>query len=420
MLRRPCLLLLLLPLLSAAPNAFALDWQQPTPAELKMSSDPAAPNADAVYLYREETADDKLHMESVYVRLKVLREEGKRYGDVEVPFGGSFTGVDEIQGRTIHSDGTVIPFTGKPYEKLLAKTATLKYKAKVFSLPDVEVGSILEYRFKLRYDDHSVISPSWTISQPLYVHKAHYHFVPTEHQVLSSTDNGDTSSSLAYSHILPPGVKVAVLRGAYEVDLANIPALPEEQYAPPMGAFAYHVRFYYTGVRSPEEFWKNYGKLWAHTIDKFAASSPAIVQAAQELTQGASTEDQKLNRLYSAVMKLDNTNYSREHSREENRAEGVKRIKSANDIWSLKRGSSDDLALLFLSLARAAGIRAYGMKVVDRNHSAFDPNYLTGDQLEDLIVVAMVDGKERAFDPGERYATYGQLAWVHTLAVTKL
>ena len=44
----------------------------------------------------------------------------------------------------------MIPFTGKPYEKLLAKTATFKYRAKVFSLPDVEVGSILEYRYKLR------------------------------------------------------------------------------------------------------------------------------------------------------------------------------------------------------------------------------------------------------------------------------
>ncbi len=68
-----------------------------------------------------------------------------------------------------------------------------------------------------------------------------------------------------------------------------------------------------------------------------------------------------------------------------------------------------------MSLARAAGIHAYAMSVVNRDRGVFDQNYLTGDQLDDTIVVAMVDGKERMFDPGQRYATYGQLAWIHTL-----
>jgi Domain of Unknown Function with PDB structure (DUF3857)/Transglutaminase-like superfamily len=414
-LRRPCLPLLLLSVLtSAAPAAFAADWQQPTPDELKMTVDPASPNAEAVYLYREQTADDKLHVESVYVRLKILREEGKRYGDVEIGFGGAFNAATDIQGRTIHSDGTMIPFTGKPYEKLLAKTTTVQYKAKVFSMPDVEVGSILEYRYKLRYDDNYVISPYWTISQPLYVHKAHYHFVPSDRLIVSDIDGGSVTSALAYSQRLPAGVKVTQTRGTYDLELANIPALPQEDYAPPMDAFAYRVRFYYTAINSSEEFWKRYGKSWAHNIDHFATPSPAIQHAAQELTQGATTEDQKLNRLYDAVMKLDNTNFSREHSEQENRAEGIKRIKSADDIWSLRRGSSDEMAELFLSLARAAGIHAYPMAVVNRNRGLFDVNYLSGNQLDDLIVIAMVDGKERMFDPGERYATYGQLAWIHS------
>ena len=113
--------------------AFAADWQQPTPEELKMTSEPAAPNAEAVYLYREETTDDKLHVESVYVRIKILRDEGKKYGDVEIVGSSNYSGITDIQGRTIHSDGTVIPFTGKPYEKLLFKTAKMQYRAKVFS-----------------------------------------------------------------------------------------------------------------------------------------------------------------------------------------------------------------------------------------------------------------------------------------------
>ena len=280
----------------------------------------------------------------------------------------------------------------------------------------METGSILEYRYKLRYDDNSVISPSWTIQQPIYVRKAHYHFVPTERQVISHTDNGNVTSQLAYSQLLPNGAKVAQTRGIYDLDVQNVPGIPKEQFEPPMQAFAYRVRFYYTGLRSSQEFWNSYGKKWAKNIDKFAAPSPAITQAAQELTSGATTQDEKLNKLYDAVMKLENTRFTRERSKDENRVEGVKQVKSATDVLTLKRGSPDDLAILFLALARAAGFHAEAMAIVDRDRDLFQQSFLDGNQFDDLIVFVTVDGKERAFDPGERYATYGTLHWTHTLA----
>ncbi len=61
-------------------------WIAPTPEELSMTSQPEVPGASAVYLYREETTDDKLHMFSIYVRLKVLTERGKEFGNVELNY----------------------------------------------------------------------------------------------------------------------------------------------------------------------------------------------------------------------------------------------------------------------------------------------------------------------------------------------
>src|SRR5580698_11374960 len=91
-------------------------WTVPTPEELSMTSQPQVPGASAVYLFREETTDDKLHMFSIYTRIKVLTERGKEYSNVELNFARSSEGgytVEDIQGRTIHPDGTIIPFTGK-------------------------------------------------------------------------------------------------------------------------------------------------------------------------------------------------------------------------------------------------------------------------------------------------------------------
>jgi Transglutaminase-like superfamily len=406
--------LLLLSALSS--TAFAADWQQPTPEELKMTAEPSAPNADAIYLYREYVTDNKNHMEAIYVRLKVLRDEGKKYGDVELDGASRDSRITDIQGRTIHSDGTIIPFTGKPYEKLIVKTKTLQYKAEVFSLPEVENGSILEYRYKRRYDDNRLRSPEWNVQHSLFVRKAHFHYIPTDREVISNIDKGSVTSSIAYSQLLPKGSKVVETRGEFDLVVENVPALPREEYEPPMQAFACRVRFYYTSKRSAQEFWNSYGKSWSHDIDRFASPSPAINDAAKELTSGATTQDEKLAKLYDAVMKLDNTRYSREHSNDENRAEGVKHIKSAADVLALKRGSPDDLAMLFLALARAAGFHAEAMAVVNRDSDFFEQNYLDGDQLDDLIILVTVDGKERAFDPGERYAAYGTLHWKHTLA----
>src|ERR1700759_2697217 len=144
--RLSCLSLLSALVLLATPSIYA-QWTVPPAEELSMTSQPQVPGASAVYLFRQETTEDNLHMFSTYVRLKVLTERGKEYANVELGYthnseGGS-TVIDNIEGRTIHADGTIIPFTGKPYEKLVQKTQGVRFMAKVFTLPDVEVGSII-------------------------------------------------------------------------------------------------------------------------------------------------------------------------------------------------------------------------------------------------------------------------------------
>src|ERR1700726_4490987 len=86
---------------------------KPTPEELQMTAEPAAPGAAAIYLLRDERADDKLHVHTTYVRLKILNDKGKQYADQEISYEGGQFSTFGIEGRTIHSDGTVIPFTGK-------------------------------------------------------------------------------------------------------------------------------------------------------------------------------------------------------------------------------------------------------------------------------------------------------------------
>jgi hypothetical protein len=415
-------------LCATAPAVHADQWTAPTPEELSMTSQAGVPGAPAVYLLREDITDDHLHVEYIYVRLKVLTEEGKKYANVElnsvsVALGGGYT-VGDISGRTIHPDGTIIPFTGKPYEKVIEKTQDYKYKAKVFTLPDVEVGSIIEYRYSFRTDDNYFRAPDWYIQSELYTRKAHYLWRPTSQTLVSNDERGQLTNSIAWFKSLPPDVDVTQTRtpgggmdpgqASLELQIHDVPPIPSEEYMPPFTNLSSRVLFYYSPYRTVGDFWKNEGKFWSKRADKFIGPGPKVVAAVHEYTLPGDTDDQKLRKIYAEVMKLENTSYTREHSVSEDKSEGLKEVHNTDDILERKRGNNDQLTELFVGMARAAGMKAYLMWVTDRKERIFTPGYLSLRQLDDYIAVVVVGGKEQFFDPGSRYCPYGHLSWEHS------
>jgi hypothetical protein len=413
--------LLLCALLFACLPAFAAEWTQPTPEELKMTSDPAAPGAAAVYLYREEIVDDTQHYHLVYARIKILTEKGKEeFADQVLPYEKGVSNIWELEGRTIHSDGTVVPSTGKPYDKELVKRGDEKIMAKVFSMPDVQVGSILEFRWRESYDEKYFEPPHFYLQQPVFVHKAHYHFVPFKMNesstVVETTDamgHELAAETLLYLQELPPGAKVRETASGYDLMVENIPPVPDEPYSPPMDSFAYRLFFYYSSALSGQEFWRQEGKFWSKDVDRFAKVSDKIEAAVAQIVAPGDSDLVKLQKIYAAVMTVENTRFTREHSAAENTAEGL-RVKTADDIWGQKRGSDDEINRLFLAMARAARLKAYDMIVPERNRNILNLGYLYWGQLEDEISIVEVGGKEMYFDPGQRYCEFGKLAWIHS------
>ena len=416
---RPVFLPAFLLVVSSCP-AFAATWKQPTPDELKMTADPAAPDAPAVYLFREETVDDKLHYHHLYAQIKILNDKGKEeFSDVEIPYEGGVISVRSIEGRTIHPDGTVIPFTSKPFVKEVIRAGDTKIMEKVFSMPEVTVGSILEYTYDLQYEDNIVISPDWDLQQPVFVHHAHYHFVPATWFMgeLSTKDRfgkEQSATRLIYFPLLPSGNKVNYsIDGSYDLVVDNIPAIPEEEYSPPLGSFSYLLIVYYSAGATGADYWKTTGKEWSKDVDRFANPNDAIRQAIAGIVSPSDTDAQKLRKIYAAVMTIENTRFTREHSAAENKAQGL-RVKTAADIWAQKRGSDDEITRLFISMARAAGLKAYAAAVTERQKALLNTGYLDWGQLEDEIAIVNIGGKDLFFDPGQRYCEYGKLHWMHT------
>lgn len=385
-----------------------------------MTSDPAAPDAPAVYLFREEIVNDKMHSHTTYARIKILTEKGKeQFSEIEIPYQKDASGesISDVQGRTIEPDGTIVPFTGKPFNKEVVKTGDVTVMEKVFSLPDIRVGSIIEYRYLLTYEGNYFMPPTWILQKPIFVHRAHYHFVPTDTSLtITSTDSQgheNVVNHLVYFPLLPPGVKVRSGIDGFDLVVDNIPAAPDEPYMLPVSSFTYRLIFYYTPYPSGKEFWDAEAKYWSKSVNKFAEPSDRIRAAVAKTVAAGDSDDQKLRKIYAAIMTLENTDFTREHSAAENKAEGEK-VKSAADIWEQKRGTGNQINRLFIAMARAAGMKAYDMILTSRDQSLLNRGYLYWGQLTDEIAIVNVGGKEVYFDPGERYCEYSRLDWIHT------
>jgi Domain of Unknown Function with PDB structure (DUF3857)/Transglutaminase-like superfamily len=402
-----------------SPAVLCAQFQAPNPDELKMTSDPKAPGAAAVYLDYEETDNDAMHSQIYYARIKVLTEKGKEAATVQIPYWGGEFSIGSVSGRTIHSDGTIVPLTVKPEDLLIQKynevevghetyAEQVRKQRTVFTLPSVEVGSVLEYSYQLRYNAQFYwhLDPDWQVQQQYFVHKAHYLFTPS------------VMLNLLWWPNLPQSAQIITdAAGRYVLDVKDIPAAPDEEWMPPVESVLYKVRFYYRGAFEAinvDDYWKDEAKDWSKDVDHFAEPTKSIRDAVAGLVAPGDSDLVKAQKLYAAVEALDNTDYSRQVGTSELKQLNQKEASRAEDIWAQKRGNSNDLAQLYLSLLRAAGLTAYATKVVDRDRGIFDASYMALDQLDSTLVILNTGGKDVLLDPGEKMCPFGTVNWRHS------
>lgn len=376
-------------------------FQEPTKEELQMTADPKAPGAKAVYLNFEDVQDDAGYTRIYSERVKVLTEKGKELATVRYSHtpGTKY----EVEGRTIHKDGTIVPFTDKPSDLVELKTKGLQLNSLVFTLPSVEVGSILEYRVKFKYGEFEPY-PTWMIQQSIFVHKAHFSY--------------KTPSAVNFIARLGGGLKVSDnKRGDYSLDVTDVAALPNDDWMPPLNTFKWRVEFFFTTFKSTKDFWDFAGKNWAEFAIDFTKPTGELKRAAADLVAPGDSDTVKAQKIYAAVMKLENTDFTHEKSKQERKKEKIKDIHNAQDVWREQSGNGDEIALLYVALGRAAGLNVVPMKVVDRSRALFDQGLLNSDQLDDYIAVAKLDGKDVYLDPGQKMCPFGLLQWKHTLSM---
>jgi len=351
--------------------------------------------------------------------LKVLTEKGKNWANVEIPYDASYLGIADVRARTIAPDGTITPFAGKAFSTTIVKAHGIKYLAKTFTLPNVQVGSIIEWKYT-EYWENYVFAPHWVLQDDLLTKRAKFTFVPmfkAGHWV--EDRRGDIKDRVYYSLIgLPENTTIkTVANNRMELELKDIPAFEEEDFAPPSAVLKMRVNFYYgtDKMGKPQEFWKGEGKYWNKEVEKFAGHSAAVTAAVGNTISPTDTAEQKARKIYAFVQKIRNLNYTSNEGRmEELLSREGREKRTVDDVLRENEGFRDEIARLFWAMARAANLPAFDMRIADRDEYFFQQNVPNPAQLTSEIVIVTVDGKEIFLDPATPLCPFGHLAWRHT------
>jgi len=403
-------------LLIPQPAFAGIGFQPVNPEELKMTQEPLAPGAPAIILYRQVDRDDngRTSHEDNYYRIKILTDEGVKYANIEIPFFKERgNNVAAIHARSIRPDGTIAEFDGKIFEKTIVKARGLKYLAKTLTLPDVKVGSIVEYGYTYDFQEYSLFESHWILSDELFTKSARFSLKP----FVSGAYDPNYRISWSWQQLPPGAMPKQGPDGIVRMEATNIPAFPTEDFMPPENELKARVDFLYSDdavEKDAESFWRKVGKQRNANLESFIGKRKAMEDEVAKIVAPADTPEVKLRKIYDRVQQIRNTSYEIEKTEQEQKRQKEKPATNVEEV--LKRGYGDGMQLtwLYLALVRAAGFDAYGCWVSDRSNYFFNPAILQKRRLNANVVLVKLNGRDSYFDPGAEFTPFGLLTWSET------
>jgi Domain of Unknown Function with PDB structure (DUF3857)/Transglutaminase-like superfamily len=389
-------------------------WIPITNQDLSVKEVPGNPGAPAIQLYYSQSINDRDENnegEYIYRRIKILNEKGMEYANVEIRLPDDFT-LSDLKARTIHSDGKIVDFSGKPFDKVIARGKGFKYLAKTFTFPEATVGSVLEYRYKLNYPANVLPYHEWIAQHELYTAREEFGVQPYTGPIKGI----DGMAGLSLFPTLPRTAKVQRKGEGFELQMENVPAFEDEPYMPPKSAYRYHVTMAYGGreMTSPDKFWHDAGLRWNEEAEKFIGDFKEIKSAATEAAGSETDPEKRLHRLYDRAQQARNLSYERERTSDEMKKESLKPNQNVMDVLNRGYGDRIDITRLFVALARGDGLEASVLRTSNRSERFFDVNLLHADQLDTEIAFVNLNGRALYLDPGTRFCPFGLLRWVRT------
>ena len=295
----------------------------------------------------DEIRTNRSRRSTLHNIFKVINEKGLGYANVEIGYNSRREAISIEFARTITPEGEIIPLKDdaiqilSPYKRY---SSYGDYKVLTFALPEVVVGSIIDYKVVI---DEKYPNIEGEYSSKFYFQK-HEPTLLSRFTIITPED-----IDLRYSMRNPlEGIslnpKISHTHGKYALlwEYKNIPHIIYESNMPPISEIAFNI--WVTTIHSWDDFFSWWNKL---KHDK-TQSNDGIRKKVLDLTRGMKTLEEKAAYLFYYVEReIESISISLEKSGYE--------PAQASTVFEKKYGDGKDKSTLLISMLKAAGIPAY-------------------------------------------------------------
>lgn len=438
---------------AGARPAAAQEWPPITDEEKALKDCPQQPGAPAVFLYREEKTNHNNWTTTCYYRLKILTPAGRERANIEIPVLKGWAKITDLKARVVRSDGKSVAFTGQVFEKTALRAGRIKVTVKTFALPDVDVGSIIDYRYKTVWDldkssssqgqealENLIGNPgkpqeggveteegilffpvdTWEVQKDLFTRKAKFSYEPSASLGVMLAELSHKGMMLSWVTHWLEGVKPARDRERIELELENIPAFEPEEFMPPESSQRMEVRLFYVvgTVGSADEYWQEESRNWQKGVEKFMRKAGTAAAEAKKAVAGIDNPAAKIRALYGRAQEIKNLSYDKTLTSRKRKELGIKDNRGVADVLKNNYGLRSDITRTFAALAIAAGFPARVVRAATRDDKLFEKD-LCGlySQFDSELAMVQVDGTDRLYDPATPYCPPGLVRWNCTATV---
>lgn len=396
-------------------DSLAASWKPVTAQDLKITATEIGdPEADAAILFREGTLNDDENDGTnlkLYIRIKIFNDRGRRFADIDLPYKVELGKITDVQARTIRPDGTTIEVEARDiFDKLVLKNSNGTHRSKVFSMPGVEPGSIIEYRYRQTYPQGFRYF-QLELQSELFIKQLTYRISPP---LISKADVRWVTFNVQDEKRFQP-----VWDGSFNIRAENIVPFKREPMMPPELTVKMWAWLYYSNEleMKPDKYWREYAERMNYRALSETNPTKTIRRILETITTSNDTTDDKINRIYKYVQsEIQNIGVREERDEETGKppttSSSFKRNDTADETLKRRYGTPREINRLFISMLRAADLDARVVEITTRDENFFQKSFADSFQFNSEVTALVAGDKSiRFFDPGTQYCPMGSLAW---------
>ncbi len=341
--------------------------------------------------------NDLIYETTKRIRIKILNEKALELANVRLGFysKGNRQNIRSVEGYTynLNADGEV---EDTKLEKKSVLTQRIDENADmiVFSMPNVKVGSIIEYRYEHTKRNYYEIE-DWEFQRP--------------HPVRYSEYNVEIPSVFEFTYLmrrtLPVKETTEGIRGIKRFVMTDIPGLDREPFMSSSKDYLQRIDFQLRAVNGQPVL-----SSWQKLVELLLEEESFGLQIKKNVYKNTSLPDE-LKKLSNPVDQLNTiVNYVKREVTWNGKTSmwSQEGIKSAVDKHS---GNSADMNLLLISLLRDAGFKAYPVLVSTRSNGKVNTTYPFLYQFNDVYVYTETNGKPHIIDATNYTNPVTQIPW---------